>query len=92
MGPSGGIRTPLPPERPVGQLSGSRYGPTHSGKGYVLEVLFDVSVLVYWFSFDKEARVCERNRGQAQANQTGKLGTVRALTLRSRQGTEGRDQ
>jgi hypothetical protein len=34
------------------QLSGSWYDPTHSGEGYVLEVLLDKSILVYWFSFD----------------------------------------
>ncbi len=54
MSLSCGIRTPLPPERPEGQLSGSWYDPTHSGEGYVLEILFDARVLVYWFSFDAE--------------------------------------
>ena len=44
-----------PPEIPEGQLSGSWYDPTHSGEGYVLEVLIDRSVLVYWFSFDPQA-------------------------------------
>ena len=43
-----------PPEIPEGQLSGSWYDPTHSGEGYVLEVLIDRSVLVYWFSFDPQ--------------------------------------
>jgi hypothetical protein len=32
--------------------SGSWYDPGHSGEGYVLEVLADQRVLVYWFSFD----------------------------------------
>jgi hypothetical protein len=43
-----------PPEIPEGQLSGSWYDQTHSGEGYVLEVLFNRSVLVYWFSFDPQ--------------------------------------
>jgi len=41
----------MAPEIPQGQLSGSWYDPTHSGEGYVLEVLIDRRVLVYWFSF-----------------------------------------
>ena len=43
-----------PPEIPEGQLSGSWYDPTHSGEGYVLEVLIDRRVVVYWFSFDPQ--------------------------------------
>jgi hypothetical protein len=43
-----------PPVRPEQVLSGSWYDPAHSGEGYVLEVLFDHSVLVYWFSFDTD--------------------------------------
>ena len=35
-------------------MSGSWYDPTHSGEGYVLEVLADQRALVYWFSFDAE--------------------------------------
>lgn len=46
--------SPLPPEIPAGQLSGSWYDPSHAGEGYVLEVLIDRSALVYWFSFDPE--------------------------------------
>jgi hypothetical protein len=42
----------LPPEIDAGLLSGSWYDPSHSGEGYVLEVLADQQVLVYWFSFD----------------------------------------
>ena len=42
----------LPPEVPEGRLSGSWFDPAHSGEGYVLEVLVDRRVLVYWFSFD----------------------------------------
>jgi hypothetical protein len=37
---------------PAGGLSGSWYDPSHSGEGYVLEVLDDGRALVYWFSFD----------------------------------------
>jgi hypothetical protein len=44
----------LSPEIPQGQLSGSWYDPTHSGEGFVLEVLFDKRVLVFWFSYDPE--------------------------------------
>ena len=43
-----------PPEIEEGQLSGSWYDPTHSGEGYVLEVLIDRRVLVYWFSYDTQ--------------------------------------
>jgi hypothetical protein len=42
------------PEVPAGRLSGSWYDPSHSGEGYVLEVLADMRTLVYWFSFDPE--------------------------------------
>jgi len=42
----------LPPVIQQGRLSGSWYDPTHSGEGYVLEVLTNQQVLVYWFSFD----------------------------------------
>jgi len=44
----------LPPEVPQGRLSGSWYDPAHSGEGYVLEVLIDRRILVYWFSFDSQ--------------------------------------
>jgi hypothetical protein len=40
------------PELEAGRLSGSWYDPSHSGEGYVLEVLADQRALVYWFSFD----------------------------------------
>lgn len=43
-----------PPEIPEGQLSGSWYDPTHSGEGYVLEILIDRRALVFWFSYDQE--------------------------------------
>ncbi len=46
----------LPPETPAGRLSGSWYDPSHSGEGYVLEVLTDGRALVYWFSFDGEGK------------------------------------
>jgi len=39
---------------PAAGLSGSWYDPSHSGEGYVLEVLDDDRALVYWFSFDGE--------------------------------------
>lgn len=42
----------LAPVIPEGRLSGSWYDPAHSGEGYVLEVLSDRRVLVYWFSYD----------------------------------------
>jgi len=44
----------LPPEIDAGLLSGSWYDPSHSGEGYVLEILIDQRVLVYWFSYDTE--------------------------------------
>ena len=44
----------LPPEIAAGRLSGSWYDFTHSGEGYVLEVLIDRRVLVYWFSYDPQ--------------------------------------
>jgi hypothetical protein len=46
-----------PPAAPeAAAMSGSWYDPTHSGEGYVLEVLADQRALVYWFSFDTEGR------------------------------------
>ena len=47
------IQAPIYPES---VLSGSWYDPTHSGEGYVLEVLADRSLLVYWFSFDAQGK------------------------------------
>jgi hypothetical protein len=44
----------LPPDLDEGRLSGSWYDPAHSGEGYVLEILTDERVLVYWFSFDSQ--------------------------------------
>jgi hypothetical protein len=44
----------LPPEIEEGRFSGSWYDPTHSGEGYVMEVLIDQQVLVYWFSYDPQ--------------------------------------
>lgn len=43
-----------PPVLEAARLSGSWYDPSHSGEGYVLEVLFDQRVLVYWFSYDMD--------------------------------------
>jgi hypothetical protein len=36
--------------------SGSWYDPTHSGEGYVLEMIEGGSALVYWFSYDAQGR------------------------------------
>ena len=47
-------RPAFPPEIEAGLLSGSWYDPSHSGEGYVLEVLSDHRVLVYWFSYDPQ--------------------------------------
>jgi len=52
MGLPCGQPAPLPPEIPAGRLSGSWYDPSHSGEGFVLEVLDDQRILVYWFSYD----------------------------------------
>jgi hypothetical protein len=43
-----------PPIRQEAVYSGSWSDPTHDGEGYVVEVLFDSRVLVYWFSFSPE--------------------------------------
>ena len=40
----------------IATRSGSWYDPTHSGEGYVLEILVDRRALVYWFSFDAEGQ------------------------------------
>jgi hypothetical protein len=47
-------RPSFPPEIEAGQLSGSWYDPSHDGEGFVLEVLTDRRVLVYWFSYDPQ--------------------------------------
>ena len=55
MGLECGKAAPVPiPE--AATRSGSWYDPTHSGEGYVLELLADQRALVYWFSFDSEGR------------------------------------
>jgi hypothetical protein len=46
----------LPPERPEGLLSGSWYDPDHDGEGYVLEVLIDGRVLVFWFTYGPDGK------------------------------------
>lgn len=51
--PSPAENTPLPE---ASRLSGSWYDPSHSGEGYVLEVLADHRVLVYWFSYDADGK------------------------------------
>jgi hypothetical protein len=44
------------PLHEASQFSGSWFDPTHSGEGYVLQVLADERVLVYWFSYDAEGK------------------------------------
>lgn len=44
--------TPGVPPHPASRLSGSWYDPSHAGEGYILQVLEDLRVLVYWFSYD----------------------------------------
>ena len=46
----------LPPELDEGRLSGSWFDPAHSGEGYVLEVLTNGQVLIYWFSYDSQGK------------------------------------
>jgi len=46
--------TPASPLPETALLSGSWYDPTHSGEGYLVEVLQNDRVIVYWFSFDGE--------------------------------------
>jgi hypothetical protein len=46
--------TQLPPVREEALLSGSWYDRTHSGEGYIIEVLVDSRVVVFWFSYDPE--------------------------------------
>jgi len=55
MGIDCGEEAPTP-EPSTGSLSGSWYDPSHSGEGYVLEILADHRALVYWFSFDSEGQ------------------------------------
>lgn len=43
--------TPGVPPHEASRFSGSWYDPTHSGEGYVLQVLDDLRALVYWFSY-----------------------------------------
>lgn len=45
------LPVPVPDEA---SLSGSWYDPSHSGEGYVLEILAEHLALVYWFSYDAE--------------------------------------
>ena len=45
---------PLAPIREEALLSGSWFDPTHAGEGYILEVLEDSRLVVYWFSYDPE--------------------------------------
>jgi len=52
-----GIECGQPPMQPTPEealLSGSWFDPTHDGEGYIVEVLEDGRVVVFWFSFDAE--------------------------------------
>ena len=46
--------TKLPPEREEALLSGSWFDSSHDGEGYIIEVLVDSRVVVFWFSYDPE--------------------------------------
>ena len=48
--------TQLPPEREEALLSGSWFDPSHDGEGYIVEVLVDSRVVVFWFSYDPEGK------------------------------------
>jgi hypothetical protein len=39
------------PTREEARYSGSWFDPSHNGEGYVIEVLDDARVLVYWFTY-----------------------------------------
>ncbi|NOR18673.1 MAG: hypothetical protein GQ538_01120 [Xanthomonadales bacterium] len=49
-------KSPLPAASEEALLSGSWYDPSHSGEGYIVEVLEDGRVVVFWFSFDPEGK------------------------------------
>lgn len=49
-----GSHTNLPPVAEEIYLSGSWYDPSHNGEGYIVEMLGDNRVLVFWFSFDPD--------------------------------------
>jgi len=55
MGLECGTAEPSPAPEAAAR-SGSWYDPSHSGEGYVLEVLSDQRTLVYWFGFDDQGR------------------------------------
>jgi hypothetical protein len=46
----------LSPVREEALLSGSWFDRTHDGEGYIVEVLVDDRVVVFWFSFDPEGK------------------------------------
>jgi hypothetical protein len=54
----GNTNPPVVPDEPPlhesSLLSGSWYDPSHSGEGYVLQMLAGEQALVYWFSYDTE--------------------------------------
>ena len=54
MGLPCGTPQPGAPITEAARWSGSWYDVTHTGEGYVLEILIDQSALVYWFSFDPD--------------------------------------
>jgi len=47
---------PMPPVREEALLSGPWYDPTHDGEGYIVEVLDDSRVVVFWFSFGPDGK------------------------------------
>ena len=47
-------QAPMTPLPETALLSGSWYDPEHNGEGYLVEVLDNDRVIVYWFSFDPE--------------------------------------
>ena len=47
-------QAPMAPLPETALLSGSWYDPAHDGEGYIVEVLEDNRVVVFWFSFDPE--------------------------------------
>jgi hypothetical protein len=58
-----------PPQTEISPLSGSWYDPTHSGEGYIVQILAEGQALVYWFSFDAEGnRRWFYNTGELDGN------------------------
>ena len=63
--------SPGPPITKNALNSGSWYDPSHSSEGYIVEMLTDGRVVVFWFSFDAEGN--PRWFFQAGENRDGKL-------------------